>query len=551
MRAYLGVADCWLCGTTILLSELSPPASAAGRAAPGPARTPIRRPHMPRPATPAAPPVPPAAPAPPAPRHRAAVASYGSGGWLSPWLVSLIVHLILITLLGLIRFPDAEGPTIVLSAAVARDRAPGDEPIRLADAPDAAFDLPVPNVDLDRPEVREMVVRADQEARKLRVVDATDSFARPLQEVRSQVQQPRTGRDMILSRDPRLRAEIVKREGGTTLTEAAVARGLGWLERHQAENGSWSLGEFRRDAGCRCGDAGRTDNREVATALALLPFLGAGQTHLNGYFKPTVSRGLRWLIAQQLDNGDLRGGKSQTPGMYGHGQAALVLCEAYLMTGDESLRQPAQKAVDFIVEAQYTDGGWRYAPAQETSPRARGDTSVFGWQLMALRSAQAAGLEVPPETMEQAAQYLDTVAVDDGARYGYQRGRGVSPSMTAEGLLCRVYLGWGRDRPGLRFGLDWLLENAPPERDAVNIYYWYYATQLFHHYGGPRWDRWNRVMRNRLIEAQETKGHAAGSWRPKAGHDEAGGRLYMTALATCTLEVYYRHLPIFRALELK
>ena len=44
---------------------------------------------------------------------------------------------------------------------------------------------------------------------------------------------------------------------------------------------------------------------------------------------------------------------------------------------------------------------------------------------------------------------------------------------------------------------------------------------------------------------QIKEGHMAGSWTPKEQHDQAGGRLYMTALACCTLEVYYRHLPIY------
>ena len=122
--------------------------------------------------------------------------------------------------------------------------------------------------------------------------------------------------------------------------------------------------------------------------------------------------------------------------------------------------------------------------------------------------------------------------------------------MTAEALLCRVYLGWQRDRPALRMGLDHLLENASPRRGSIDMYYWYYATQVFHHYGGSRWNRWNSAMRDRLVAAQDRRGHTAGSWRPQAHHDPSGGRLYMTALSVCTLEVYYRHLPIFRALDL-
>ena len=72
-----------------------------------------------------------------------------------------------------------------------------------------------------------------------------------------------------------------------------------------------------------------------------------------------------------------------------------------------------------------------------------------------------------------------------------------------------------------------------------------------HHFGGPEWNEWNLRMRDVLVKSQETRGHAAGSWAPRGDRADAGGRIYMTALAVCTLEVYYRHLPIFRQIELE
>jgi hypothetical protein len=219
------------------------------------------------------------------------------------------------------------------------------------------------------------------------------------------------------------------------------------------------------------------------------------------------------------------------------------------MTGDEELRVPAQKAIDFIVAAQYRDGGWRYQPG----PRSQaGDTSVVGWQLMALQSARAANLTVPDETWQLADLYLDSVQHDGGSRYSYQARGGPTHVMTAEALLCRMYLGWTKDRPGLRRGVEWLSENHLPSEHRPDIYYWYYGTQVMHHHGGPEWEAWNLTMRDVLCESQETGGHAAGSWSPSGHpHGSAGGRIYVTALSICTLEVYYRHLPIFRQLELE
>ena len=205
------------------------------------------------------------------------------------------------------------------------------------------------------------------------------------------------------------------------------------------------------------------------------------------------------------------------------------------MTGDENLRSPAQKAVDFIVEAQHIEGGWRYFPKQE------GDTSVVGWQLMALQSAKMGGLQVPQETLELADHYLDTVGSNGGSQYAYMHHQGPTPTMTAEGLLCRMYLGWNHDNPGLTRGVDFLAKSHLPSVNNRNIYYWYYGTQVFHHVGGDPWERWNLHMRKILVESQLAEGPNAGSWNPDGDHyGRAGGRIYQTSLSACTLEVYYR-----------
>ena len=117
--------------------------------------------------------------------------------------------------------------------------------------------------------------------------------------------------------------------------------------------------------------------------------------------------------------------------------------------------------------------------------------------------------------------------------------------MTAEALLCRQYVGWPKDHPGLLGGVEYLLKNLPGDGEP-NVYYWYYASQVMHHLGGEPWERWNARMRVVLPSMQETKGHAAGSWSPRGAFASEGGRLYMTSLAICTLEVYYRHLPLYR-----
>jgi hypothetical protein len=469
------------------------------------------------------------------------------GAWLvrllkdSPaWLTSLLIHLIVLMILALLTPPREDNANYIrLNAIVSTNlRRPGQEDIANP-ADEVQFDLPVPDkTDLQDRQTRETVIRADQEARELRLVDTADPNLPELERLKLEIGRVDGSSVAIAARDPRVRVELIKQEGGTTLTEAAVARGLRWLAQQQQPDGRWRL-----DGGVRSDSA--------ATSLALLPYLGAGQTHLSGRHKETVARGLRWLVGNQKPDGDLRADSAGNTGMYAHGQGAIVLGEAFLMTGDEALRQPAQKAIDFIVGAQYPDGGWRYAPNQEARGRERGDTSVVGWQLMAMQSARAARLNVPLETFELASHFLDSVQRQDGALYGYQPGQRPTAAMTAEALLCRIYLGWTKADPPLMEGVRWLLDNHPPAADSPNVYYWYYGTQALHHVGGTEWERWNFLMRDALVNTQETGGEAAGSWAPRGEHASAGGRVYMTALAVCTLEVYYRHLPIFRQIDVK
>lgn len=459
-------------------------------------------------------------------------------GNLPAWLVSMVFHMVLLTLLGLLTFPATqEDLFITLATTVQKEVTPGGQ-IVVEPTEDVKFDLPIPrDVDLDNPQEMEELKSAAKEAKILQEVNTAEFNLPDIDVVRQQIQSVEGASRTYAARDPRVRVEMVKKEGGTTLTEAAVARALRWLARQQESPGHWQL-----NAGNRSDTA--------ATSLALLPFLGAGQSHLVGRYRQTVSGGLGFLVRIQKEDGDLRHNSAGNTGMYAHGQSAIVLCEAFMLSGDESLRLPAQKAIDFIVDAQYPDGGWKYTPNRDGGAR-RGDTSVMGWQLMALQSARAAGLKVPTATFERASHYLDGVSYEHGSQYAYARGNRPTHVMTAEALLCRMYMGWTLDDPGLKTGIRWLAENHPPRRAQTNFYYWYYATQAFHHYGGSLWNRWNLEMRDILVQTQEKSGANAGSWTPQGGHAGSGGRVYVTSFAACNLEVYYRHLPIFRQIDLE
>jgi hypothetical protein len=346
------------------------------------------------------------------------------------------------------------------------------------------------------------------------------------------------------SRSEAGRAQLLEKYGGTAASESAVQRALEWFASRQRPDGSWNF----NDVG-PCGDAGETDNPMGATAYVLLCYLGAGQTHQQGKFKPVVGRGLNYLVQRGRRvpaGGDFRGPMCEEhDNFYVQGAVAIALSEAATLTRDRRLRQAAESAVLFIINAQDpAGGGWRYAP------REPGCTSVTALQLMALVSARRAGAKIPGNVLEGVAHFLDTVRSDQSptGRYGYRvEEPDYRASTTAMALLCRMYLGWSRDHEELQKGIAIIDDRGPYE----NLYYCYYATQLMKNWGGAEWERWNSVMRDDLVRTQVSReGPEFGSWTPRdrSGPSMAGGRLFITCLATMTLEVYYRYLPLYEEL---
>src|SRR5262249_25172952 len=142
----------------------------------------------------------------------------------------------------------------------------------------------------------------------------------------------------------------------------------------------------------------------------------------------------------------------------------------------------------------------------------------------------------------------------DGGGYSYLPGGEPSPTMTSVGLLCRLYLGTGTKNSGIRAGVE-RLKQSPPPTNPSNLYYYYYATQVLHHVGGPDWESWNSRIKPPLLRTQDRgnppkHSHLKGSWPPTGDvHAGAGGRIMSTSLAILTLEVYYRHLPLYRRVQ--
>ena len=351
------------------------------------------------------------------------------------------------------------------------------------------------------------------------------------------------------------RLGLVQLQGGSTETEAAVVAALAWLAKAQSADGRWDAnrygaGQEQAVLGHNRGGAGRNADTGIS-ALALLAFLGAGNSHQQGDYQDTVRRGLEFLLRSQASDGSLFGESTLYAQMYCHSMATFALAEAQAMTGDDRIRPAVEKAVEFSLRAQHpATGGWRYRPAVDV-----GDTSQLGWQMMSLASAQRAGIEVPTHTWVRVGRFLRSVRRGQyGGLASYRPDGPPSTSMTAEAFYCRRCCRASAASP--LTNKQWTKRQRPCWhrclRDRINLYYWYYATLALHQRqqmndaAAAAWGTWNEALSEVLVSTQQTLGDDAGSWNTNTVWGGYGGRVYTTAMAAMCLEVYYRYAPTSR-----
>lgn len=356
-----------------------------------------------------------------------------------------------------------------------------------------------------------------------------------------------------------------RRKGGGAGFEQALKDGLEWLKDHQSPNGSWDGDGFS----AQCGKIGNTvcdgpggANHDVGlTGLALLAFLGDGNTTNQGPYRDVVTAGIAWLKEQQDPDTGLIGERSTRDFIYNHAIAALAICEAYYFSQSPSLKKTAQKAIEFIHFARNPYGAWRY----DVPPIGDNDTSVTGWMIFALASARDAKLKIDEEALLGGLSWIDEVSDPATGRVGYD-GFGTSSSrtpaneyfprekgeaMTAVGLLCRIFLGQDPKEHDIMEKHAELIRRTPPvwepEKFGCDMYYWYYATYAMFQMGGKHWDSWKKAMEPAVVGSQRKDGDEKGSWDPVGPWGYQGGRVYSTALMTLCLEVYFRYAKVLGA----
>jgi hypothetical protein len=318
----------------------------------------------------------------------------------------------------------------------------------------------------------------------------------------------------------------VKRTG----MDEAIDKALVFLSRTQERDGSWKA---------------QGSKNAAVTGLAVMAFLSAGHVPGEGRYGETVEKGVRAVLRMQMANGVIA--TQQGHVMYHHGICALLLAEVVGMTdGDlaKEVKKKLEKAVNVILKAQRIGGahkgGWRYT----VDPNGDSDISVTGWQLMALRAAKNVGCDVPPDSIDDAVDYIKRCHNSRTGGFGYMAGGGRSTAACTGTSILGLEL-CGKDKHHSREALkggSYLLDH-PPRWGEVHFYYSvYYGSQAMFQLGGNYWKSYREKLHKALLGNQSSNG----SWQGGDASDGGVGPNYCSAMAVLALTVEYRYLPIYQ-----
>ena len=312
--------------------------------------------------------------------------------------------------------------------------------------------------------------------------------------------------------------------------DAAISRGLDFLASQQNPDGSFG-----------------PKQKPAITGLALMSFLAAGQTADVGRHGAIIRAAIDYLVSCAGRDGSFNPNHDEKP-MYAQGIATLALSEAYGVEENEDYRRKIagvlSRSVPLILKAQSVkkaaqfEGGWRYTVDATDS-----DLSLSGWNAMALRGCQEAGLRVPADSVRRAGEFVLKCFDSKNKGFAYQPGGNALASSTAVAVLCLHTL----DDPTTNFarrretdlGAAFLENNRVTDKTTNPYYSTYYTTLAAWQLGGAAWSRIAYPNLVRLLKLQQTDG----GW---PASDEGPGRAYTTSMALLSLTVSYHLLPIYQ-----
>jgi hypothetical protein len=320
---------------------------------------------------------------------------------------------------------------------------------------------------------------------------------------------------------------------------------------------------MKHDEGSPCDGPGNAANDVGITGLAMLAFLGSGNTLKLGPYRNVVRKGAKWLIENQREDG-LFGMPSSQEYMYSHAIATLAMCEVYgLSENFRPYKDKCQNALNYIAQARNTYGVWRYQPKDNDS-----DTSITGWMIQALLSGKEFGLKIDEDAFKAARTWFDSVTDPVTGASGYQkRGEGSSrkvdlldkfpqaktEALTAVVLMCRILMhDEPKEVPSMSKAADTILKKLPtwnPADGSIDMYYWYYGSYAMFQLDGKYWATWRQKLTDACLKTQRkrTEGNFYGSWDPVDAWGSDGGRVYSTAMMVLCLESYFRYSRVLGA----
>jgi len=323
----------------------------------------------------------------------------------------------------------------------------------------------------------------------------------------------------------------------TARTDQAIDKGLAFLSAKRHKDGSFGTNAY----------AGNV----AVTSIGALSFMAAGNQPNRGPYGQVVTDALRFVLKQEAkDRPGYLYNPAATPHgpMYGHGFGTLFLAEVSGMVQDRDLRQQVKdtlhRAVKLILESQNGEGGWRYTPGSREA-----DISVTICQIMALRAARNAGVDVPKDKVDKCVRYVKNCQDKTQGWFRYMlQGGGMGPQQafarTAAGVVA-LYSAGIYEGPEIEAGLRFMMESKPGGggrgdfgfRPDIHYFYGhYYAVQAMYTAGGQRWAEWFPAIRDELIANQRQDG----SWPDQiCSH-------YGTAMACLILQIPNNYLPILQ-----
>jgi hypothetical protein len=308
-------------------------------------------------------------------------------------------------------------------------------------------------------------------------------------------------------------------------TEQIIQGALRWLAAQQQADGSWSVASGRRG-----------EHPVAMTGYVLMAYMACGHLPEEGEFARQVRTGMDFLLDQIGVDGQYRGvdgGKY----MYNHGIATIALGEVYGQTRHPGIREKLERTIRLIVSTQSDrdrhKGGWRYQPRP-----ADADISVTVLQVVALRAAKNAGLDVPQQTIDDAVDYVRRCAVGQSGGFAYQAGQ-FNPgyARTAAAIYSLQVCGQYED-PLVQAGSRFLFDNRYERRHWT--YGSNYAGPAQYMIGGETWKQWYAYMQQVLGRSVTRSGDHC-YW-----DEYEVGPVYATACFTTILAMPWHYLPLYQ-----